>query len=186
MRSTIITQAKKLMTQDPVFMDTETTGLASYDEVIEICIIAADGRVLLDTLIKPMVPVSDGARSAHHITDEELETAPLFDEILPLIEVIMKDQPVVIYNAVFDTKFIQQSARTHGWTSNVVPNPVCAMLMYSEFAGEWDKYHGNYRWHKLINAAKRSGIEIPGTLHRARADTELTRQLVRYMAGIKT
>ena len=36
----------------------------------------------------------------------------------------------------------------------------CAMLLYAEYADEWDDYRGSYRWHKLINAARREGVVI--------------------------
>ncbi len=42
-------------------LDTETTGLGKNDEIIEISILALDGTVLLDTYVKPSIPVSKGA-----------------------------------------------------------------------------------------------------------------------------
>ena len=47
---------------------------------------------------------------------------------------------------------------------------------------EWNDYHQSFRWQKLNFAARHFGIPIPPDLHRARADTELTRLVMLEMA----
>jgi hypothetical protein len=46
---------------DALIVDTETTGLSIKDEVIQIAIIDLDGKVLLNTLLKPTVSISTEA-----------------------------------------------------------------------------------------------------------------------------
>ena len=38
-------------------LDTETTGLDNQAEIVEISIIAQQGQVVLDTLVKPLRPI---------------------------------------------------------------------------------------------------------------------------------
>ena len=57
------------------------------------------------------------------------------------------------------------------------------MNLYAEFYGEFDTYRGSYRWQRLENAARQCRLQIRSNLHRARADTELTRQLMLHMAS---
>lgn len=59
-----------------VIFDTETTGLRGH--VVEIAAIDMSGHVLLNMLVKPPVPVEDGARRVHGISDAELLPAPKF------------------------------------------------------------------------------------------------------------
>jgi len=178
-----IAKAKALWASRPVFLDTETTGIGRRAEVVEICVIDTDGSVLLESLVKPTVPVSREARQIHGISEAQLRNAPSFAEILPEVTRVLSGRSVVIYNAVYDIPVIVQSARAHGLDSNCDTESYCAMLLYAEFAGDWDAYRSSCRWHKLINAVVRCGITLPPRLHRARADAEITRQLLMHMAG---
>lgn len=64
--------------QDWVILDTETTGLDTMAEIVEISIIASDGHVLLDTLIRPSNPIPPAATAIHHISDLMVVAAPTF------------------------------------------------------------------------------------------------------------
>src|SRR6266508_989847 len=65
-----------------VILDTETTDLDGY--VVELAVIdAATGDTLLNTLVNPGEPISDGARWVHGITDEQVADAPPWADVLP-------------------------------------------------------------------------------------------------------
>ena len=52
-----------------LFLDTETTGLATPDQIIEIAIVDQTGKGLLNTLVNPgRVPINGHAQAAHGIT----------------------------------------------------------------------------------------------------------------------
>ncbi|WP_257973945.1 exonuclease domain-containing protein, partial [Vibrio parahaemolyticus] len=53
-------------------MDTETTGLSSSDEIIELSICTQDKRVVFDSIISSKVNCSAQARAVHGITDEQI------------------------------------------------------------------------------------------------------------------
>jgi hypothetical protein len=99
---------------------------------------------------------------------------------------ILQGRTVIIYGANYDTRMMEQSATVHSArTMFGVKRYHCAMELYAAFYGAWNDYRSSYTWQKLGNAARQCGIKIPDDLHRARADTELTRQIVRYMAAAK-
>lgn len=131
-----------------VFIDTETTGLnPDYDEVLQIGVVAGDGRVLMDTLIRPAKRTQwHEAQEIHGISPTDVVDAPTLAEILPQLAEILRGQVVVIYNAAFDTGFLpivnQVAAEVH-----------CCMLAFSDHYGEWNDYFGNCRWQKLVTAA---------------------------------
>jgi DNA polymerase III subunit epsilon len=184
--------ARDWLERKPIFLDTETTGLRSDAEICEITLIDHDGTVLLDTLVKPMRRIPRDAMAIHGITNEMVEDMPTFAGILPQLTELLSDRDVVIYNAEYDQRILEQSAAARDvpiprWWQQRSPSGKirwhCAMKLYAEYNGDWDDYRGSYRWHRLGNAARHCGLRVSGSLHRARADTELTRQLVIHMAS---
>lgn len=133
-----------------VILDTETTGVGADDEVIQIGVIDPRGSVLLDRLIKPArnthIPL--GATAIHRITMPMLENMPRYNEIADTLETVVQGRIIVTYNAEFDRRLLMQSAGFAG--GSVPPGPwECAMLQYSQFFGNWDKFAKAYRWQKL-------------------------------------
>lgn len=165
-------------------MDTETTGLGPQDQIVEIAIIDSYGSVLLNTLIKPTIPIPLAATEIHGISNEDTANAPSLADVLPEILAILKDRTIIIYNANYDLRLLKQSAKAHNLTVDLSEKVYCAMEMYAEFYGDWNDYHQSYQWKKLEVAAKQCGIEIPHNLHRAITDAELTRQLTLFIAKI--
>ena len=47
-----IQNAKKLVELKPIHLDSETTGFGQDDEVVDISVVAHDGAILIDTLVK--------------------------------------------------------------------------------------------------------------------------------------
>lgn len=173
-----------MMTIRPLFLDTETTGLGRDAEVCQIAIVDYDGDVLLDTLVHPTRPIPPDATAIHHITNAMVVAAPTFAEIMPTLYGLLDCRNVVIYNADYDVRVLHQSARAHGLPFEPRAKFHCAMIAYAEFHGEWDDYRGSYRWIKLGNALYSQGIDATGVvLHTAMADAEMTRRLVRKIAG---
>lgn len=196
-----ILRAQKYIGENPLFLDTETTGLGDQDEICEIAIVDLAGQVLLNSLVKTINPIPLSATAIHGITNEMISETPTFSELLPRLDDLLKDQRVLVYNAQFDEQMIANTARLGGfavngedafkgwwWAYEIEPgkyksNWACAMKLYARFYGEWNDYHGSYRWQPLWRAASQCNIQLPHQIHRAHADAEMTRQLVLYMAG---
>ncbi len=175
------------LNQNPLFLDTETTGLDDNAEVCEIAVIDRGGVAVLDTLIKPTHAIPQDATRIHGITNDDVATAPDFVDVLPKLIDILKCHTIIIYNANYDFRVLTQSAASAGlsWRSFApifCPVSHCAMKLYAEFYGDWDEHRQSYTWQKLSDAAQQCGIELPPDLHRARADAELTRQVLIYIA----
>lgn len=169
--------AKELLSRDPstwVILDTETTGLGPGDEVVQIAIIDGAGNVLINNvLVKPTVSISEGARGVHGITEEMIASAPRFLEVLPAIRDAVHGKVVVIYNASFDISLLTQSARASGERlAFQAAQYDDAMLYYAEWFGQWNDYHGSFRWQRLV-----------GGEHSALGDCRAVLQLIRKMAG---
>lgn len=164
-----------------LILDTETTGIGASDEVIEVAVLDAHGRVLLDTLVRPTRPIDPGAVRVHGLTDALLSDAPEWPLVYRELRALLRTaRGIVTYNASFDRRLLEQTSARHGLT---LPDTAwhCAMRRFAEYAGRptvesWRAYH------RLSEALERLGLVHPGA-HRARADAEACRRLVHGMAS---
>jgi len=80
-------------------LDTETTGLEDGAEIVQLGLLAPDGRVLLETLIRPARAIPVDAAAIHGITDAAVAGAPTFPQIYSSLLEACGDKRIVAYNA---------------------------------------------------------------------------------------
>ena len=171
-----------------VFLDTETTGLDDSAQVVEIAIVDDTGAVLFESLVKPTVPVDPEAAAIHGIGPDSLATAPAWPEIAAQVREALEGKTVVIFNADFDTRILQQTATAHAdglgpdgydqavrWILDL--DTQCAMYRAAEIYGATNQY-GTI---SLINAAARARVDFRGRAHSAAGDAATTAALWRVM-----
>jgi DNA polymerase-3 subunit epsilon len=165
-----------LLSTDPnwwVILDTETTGLGDTDQIVQVAAINGAGNVLLNTLVKPTIPISESASRIHGITESTVDGARSFMEVWDDISDLIYGKLLIIYNADFDIRLMQQSALACGATMLEFP---CdwndAMGQYAQWCGEWSDFHGSFRWQRL-----------PGGDHSALGDCQAVLALIKRMAG---
>ena len=169
--------------RDPgtIYLDTETTGLGSTAEIVDVAVVDAAGRVLLDELVRPRYSIPRDATAIHGITDAMVAGARAWSAVAPSLgRLLDAASNVVIYNVDFDTRIMSQ-CNAHDRLPRFRANWQCAMQQYAVFAGRRSS-RGGYRWHKLGNAAAAFGYH-ESNAHRALADTRLCRAVVLGMAG---
>ena len=160
--------------KQPIYIDTETTGVGYKDEIVDIAIIDFDGAILLDSLVKPTINIPYEASNIHGISNDMVTNAPKWDELWPKINKIFQDRFIGIYNADFDIRLMQQTQNKYGVWSQSYREHFCIMLLFADYFGDWDDYHQNNNWKKLEFAGKYFNINIKNT-HRALDDAKLTR-----------
>jgi len=172
-RNEVIAQMK----MEPVFLDTETTGFGSDDEVVDIAIVALNGDVLLNELIKPTKAIPADANAIHGITNKMVGSAPTWEEMWPEITGALSGKNVAMYNVEFDFRLMRQSTEKHTieWEPPNNKN-IDVMHLFAEYFGNWDEYHQSFTWQKLETAGRYFNIDLPNS-HRALADTLLTREV---------
>lgn len=182
-RQLAVERARARWEDQPVYLDTETTGISKTDAVIEIAVIDAQGSPILDTLVHTTRPISVRAREIHGITQQMIETAPRWEKVANQLQTVLEGQVVGLYNARFDLKMIAQTNRQHGipWDPTTGIKSFDLMELYGQFRGEKRPGRPGYRWFSLEEAGRQCGISLPNT-HRARGDALLTRALHRVLA----
>lgn len=179
-----IRQARAWLEEKPLYLDTETTGFSNFDQVINLALVDSNGTALIDTLIRPTVPIDPGAEAIHGIRNEDIADAPGFNEIMINLIKLTEGRRVLIYNADFDQRLLRQSLAACKLRKPAVMAKVsCVMLLYAQFFGEWNNYRQSYTWQSQAKAAKHLNIKLPADLHRAAADAKLCREIVMAMAA---
>ncbi len=142
------------------WLDTETTGLSSSDEIIELSICTHDKRVVFDSILSSKVNCSAQARSVHGITDEQIANGmPIESAKAALIE-LLEGKTIISFNVDFDCQMLFQ---TFGITAK---KRFCVM--------KWSQSVLDYeRWPRLENVCERLNIKQPEA-HRSLADTITT------------
>ncbi len=180
-RAKAVRMAREILAANPVYVDTETTGLGRDDEIVELAVVDHAGKVVMDQLFQPQKPIPEDAIRIHNITNQMVADKPKWGIYWPTIRGIFCGKTVCMYNADYDLRLILQSNDRYGIKRERI-NTFCVMKLYAQFRSEWDNRRGRYRWFRLEEAGGHAGIPIPNS-HRAVDDTLLTRALLHWMAG---
>jgi DNA polymerase III epsilon subunit family exonuclease len=110
---------------DFVAFDLETTGRDPQEcEIVEIGAVRVRSGTVVDRfhrLVRPAVPVSEGASAVHGYTDADLAGAPPFAEVWPAFRAFVGGDLLVAHNAFeFDLPVLRRLAAPHGGTDDIV------------------------------------------------------------------
>ena len=103
-----------------LILDTETTGLDyENDKIIEIGIVELIDNVLTQNYfheyINPNIDISISAQKVHGLSSEFLLDKPTFNNIAQRFLDFIKNDTVIIHNAIFDTNFINKELQECGF-----------------------------------------------------------------------
>ncbi len=155
-------------------LDSETTGLKTPVQFVEIAIVDADGKTLFAGTIRPNCRIESGATRIHGYTARSLAGSPPFLEVYPDLLEALWGRRVIVYNASYDRRVWDASVRSlgaRGTLAGELPLWECAMRRYAAYVGEASK-RGGYRSQKL-----------PGGDHSALGDALATLRLIEEMAA---
>ena len=124
-----------IIRDDLVVIDTETTGLATDDEIVEVAAVNLKGDALLDTYVRPRRLTSPNNRS--------IQRAPTFDQVMSQHSSLRDPtrSTIAIYNADYDLRLMDQSSTSDRFWQDR-GNTHCVMRLYADFWGDWDKDRG--------------------------------------------
>lgn len=156
-----------------VILDTETTGIKKTDVIVEISLIDLEGNDLFTSLIRPKKKkrIPSEASKIHNITMSMLKECPTFSEVVNYLNIIIGNKKVLIYNAEFDERILDQTS-DQDECKYMNLNSECVMEQYSIFVGKYSEYHQDYTFQKL-----------PKSNHTALGDCRATLRVIEKMAN---
>lgn len=165
---------------DPVFLDTETTGLDAGAQALEVGLVNARGETIFETRLKPTVSIDPAAAAVHGISEAELADAPSWPDIAQQLQHHIGRRPLIIFNADFDTRILKQTAIAHNapvsWLDTLTV--YCAMRLAAGYYGPTNRY-GTI---SLASATSQAGLNWSGRAHSAVADAVMTARVVSDIA----
>lgn len=200
-KQTEIARAREwLAMPNAVILDTETRDL--HDEIIDVAVIqVSDGRVLLDTYIRPIRPIVEKlyryvegwygddyeqptAYAIHGINNEMVKAAPYFTQVWPFLQTLLMFRTVLCYNAEYDHGVLRHDTHHNKFTSKIPGDWRCVMRFYSAYHGEWSYRHHDYKFVSLTDACLEQDVDTSGVeAHSALGDCMRTRALLQAIAA---
>lgn len=176
--------ADKLRRGSFVVFDVETTGTDDQAQVIQVAVVASDGQVLMDQLVKPSVPITNS--ELHGITDDDVKDAPDFAVIYDDLKDALDGRPALAFNYDFDAlKLAQECQRANLDPLLGIPGAPesCVMKMFARFNGEWKASKQDWTWKSLDEAVAHFKLTFPGRPHNAVADCRAALAVIEQMAA---
>lgn len=149
---------------DVLILDTETTGLGSRAEILEIAIIDTTGATRYSAPVMPQSRIHSEASAIHGFTRKRLKqmNAKSWPEHHEVVSDMLAQATVVLgWNMDFDWRLLEQTAKRYGLKMPVV---VTADLLEAYREARPGKRA------RLIDALQNEGVQGITTLHRAEAD----------------
>lgn len=91
------------------WLDTETTGLSSTDEIIELAICTHDKRVVFDSILSSKVNCSPQSRAVHGITDEQINNGMPIESAKAALIDLLEGKTIISFNVDFDCQMLFQT-----------------------------------------------------------------------------
>lgn len=177
-----------VMSTDFVVLDTETHDMHGY--VCQVAVVAPDGDILFQSLIKPPDPIEPGAQSVHGISNEQVADAPELCDPAVAAELLaaLEGTTIIGWNVQYDLNALMRTAQHYTGNPHMMRLRAAlnlagaedAMQIFAPIYGEWNDYHQSYTWQKLTTAAAYYGISSDGA-HDAAADALMTLEVVKQM-----
>jgi DNA polymerase III epsilon subunit family exonuclease len=155
-----------MLPQSFIALDVETSGLdAEKDEIINIALVRFEsGNIAanIDFLVKPQKEILSFVKYLTGISQNELNEAKPFKEIVPHILEFINGKPIVAHNVAFDSKLFTLALNRSGFKNH-------EFVFWDSLAiaqAAW-----TFESHKLVNLIKLLNIEVTAS-HRALPDAE--------------
>lgn len=153
-------------------IDTETTGLASTDCAVSIAAVLITNGIITDKkywLVNPQKPIPPEVTAIHHLTDQDVASAPIYSHVLPeLIAFTQHCDAYIAHNAPFDCRMLPDLP-SKPWVDTLVLTRTIHPSLDS------------YRNDDLRTILKLDCAHIEGSAHNALYDAQVTAQLFLHL-----
>ncbi|MCA1592061.1 MAG: 3'-5' exonuclease [Acidobacteria bacterium] len=154
-----------------LIVDTETVGSGPLIEIIEIALGDTQGRIVFNTLVRPVYNSLPPLSKHRRFDRAELAAAPEWTDIWAELSALIDGKLLVAYNAAFDRRALAATCSRYRLTSQE-RGWRCALQLVKRSVGTKKNV-------TLTAACAHHGLE--GGTHRAVADVQATYRLLRAL-----
>lgn len=179
-----IRTAQKMIEDDVIVLDTETTGL-NHPFIIDIAAVSSrTGETLLNSKVFTRHDIEPGAEAVHGISKSDLEGAPVFSEVFSILKKSLKGRKVTAFNSTFDSHAMCCTAKDAGLLpedQKLIEADLftgCLMDLAADFYGATNRY-GTI---SLEDAMWDAGCQWDGEAHKAITDTRAALSVLKSIA----
>ena len=176
-----------VMSTEPLFFDTETSGVGDHDQIITLSVLNKHEEVVYNKLFKPTCPLDPAAMAIHKISEADIMKGLDFKSEFYAVKALFDGRVVVAYNAMFDVQMLKQSMAATGYKyPGITPLMVVdAMILYSRYANVDGFKPGSPKWYKQSEALEREGINTDGlAFHDSVDDVRGTIRLMQHLSDL--
>jgi DNA polymerase-3 subunit epsilon len=161
---------------EPLFFDTETTGLGPEADVLEFAVVDSAGRVLLGYRCGPQFAEEwPEAQAVNGIAPADVAGLPTWAERYPAFLELVRGRELVIYNAPYDLQYCPGLEREAAAVR-------CCLRRFADWYRQPDpKRPGRWKWQRLALAAEVTGYPWPLPAHSAASDADATRHVWHWL-----
>lgn len=157
-REASIAWAQNMLSFDNwVMVATETTGLHSSAEIVELSMLNHHGETLIETLLRPQGSIQADAVAVHGITSAMVQNSPSFPKIAPVIFGLLEQRRIIGYNVAFEMRMLLQCSKRHDLELNTSYTE-CLMTAYAQYWGEHQANGKAFRRQTLKKACEQQNI----------------------------
>ncbi|MFA6766728.1 MAG: exonuclease domain-containing protein, partial [Clostridia bacterium] len=156
-----------------VIFDLETTGIGTADKITEIgAVKMKDGKIvgIFETLVNPEMKLSDNIIELTGITNDMVEGAPKFEEVVADFYKFTRGAVLVAHNTRFDLDFLRKQALPLLY--NFDNDSLDTMMIAQQYM--------KLKNYKLKTVCKEFGVEIENA-HRALNDAIATARVFKKL-----
>ncbi len=159
-----------------LFFDLELTGFYDHDEILSITVVDGNGKLVMDTLVKPTHTKKwTRTEKIHGITPDMVTDAPLLSDIIPQIKEIFENADnLIAYGVSTDFSHIKYIYDTEEEREQLHSKIRCCANEYVRYIHE---HRPDLQHASLIDAMECFGIEWEGIPHSSIADTFACRKV---------
>lgn len=192
-------EAAQWIRDNCIVIDTDTTGLGENDTIIELAAVCPETRrMLIDTLVMPMSPMSAGAEKTHNISLQQAHASGWTPHsVITTLHERSESigcHHIAAFNWQFDARMILQTAfktdnRPAYAAAIALTTPAgittCIMELANRYLHEhleWDAEQSKFKRLSLEKCLQITGIQREGQAHRALSDALAAADLLNYIA----
>ena len=153
-----------------LFFDLELTGVYTHDEILSVSIVDGTGKIIMDTLVKPMHKKKwKQTEKIHGITPDMVQDAPHLDDITPTLKELFDNaDEIIAYGISTDYSHIKYIYDTEEEREALHKKAKCAANEFVRFQTE---HYPDLTHASLSDAMERLEISWEGVAHTSIADT---------------